>query len=281
MFDEAVDATYVIYLEGNGRLDSIHSQLNWLHPTRRVFLLVNKGYKKCAKNETIQSPPQDLVDAFLHVFQHAQENQFGNILILEDDFEWNPELLQDSSHSKNIQDFLKKKQGERFVYRLGCIPYVMFPYDFQHWFALLSGGTHACIYSDSYRQSVLSVNSHTITDWDIFTNQHGFLSSYAYYRPTCYQLFPHTENSNFWGIENPVYFFFSENILKPLKRFVSLDTSFEPGYSFFYVFSKGFFFSCLFLFLFLFCFFLYRVFSFFGVWKRIQKLFFYTKRSKT
>ena len=276
ILDETVDATYVIHLEGNGRMESIQTQLEFVQPTRRVFLLLNKGYKQCDKDESIQSPPQDLTDAFLQVFQHAQENQFGNILILEDDFEWNPEFLHDSSHQKNIQDFFKKKQGEPFVYRLGCTPQVMIPYQFYHWKLILGGGTHACIYSPSYRESVLQLDS-GIQDWDFFTNKHGFLLQYTYYKPLCYQLFPETENSKHWGEGNFVSFFIAQNVMKKIKKFLGLDRSVEPGYSIMYTFAK-----ILFLFfLFLFCFFLYSVASFLGFWKRIRKSFFYKNRSKT
>ena len=46
---ENVDATYILHLEGNGRLDHIHDQLKTYHPTKKVYLVYNKGYKKCHK----------------------------------------------------------------------------------------------------------------------------------------------------------------------------------------------------------------------------------------
>ena len=40
-----LDATYIIHLEGNGRIENIKSQLNEYHPTNLVYILYNKGYK--------------------------------------------------------------------------------------------------------------------------------------------------------------------------------------------------------------------------------------------
>ena len=41
-----IDATYVLHLENNGRIDSVKAQLNEFQPTKEVFILYNKGYKK-------------------------------------------------------------------------------------------------------------------------------------------------------------------------------------------------------------------------------------------
>jgi hypothetical protein len=61
-------------------------QLNEYQPTNTVYILFNKGYKKCKKQDFITNPPYDLVDANLNIFKHAKENNYDNILILEDDF---------------------------------------------------------------------------------------------------------------------------------------------------------------------------------------------------
>ena len=43
------DATYILYLEGNGRYSQIEEQLKEYHPTKIVHIIFNKGYKKCDK----------------------------------------------------------------------------------------------------------------------------------------------------------------------------------------------------------------------------------------
>ena len=76
LLDEAVDATYIIHLEGNGRYDDIMSQLKTYHPTKEVYIVFNKGYKKCKKDEHIKLPAHDLIDAFLQVFKHAKNENY-------------------------------------------------------------------------------------------------------------------------------------------------------------------------------------------------------------
>ena len=68
-----VDATYILHLEGNGRLEQIQTQLEQYHPSRKVYLVYNQGYKKCQKNLPLESPPYDLVDAFLTAFHDANK----------------------------------------------------------------------------------------------------------------------------------------------------------------------------------------------------------------
>jgi hypothetical protein len=245
IFDTEVDATYIIHLEGNGRLESIQTQLSLFPPTRHVFLLKNKGYKKCEKKKTITTPPLDLIDAFLQTFQHAQNNHFDNILVLEDDFFWNNDL---PNHSSLILSFLNKKRGEPFVYKLGCLPFFMIPYDFYNYWNLCSCGSHASIYSRSYREYVLSLDPTIIKDWDSFNILHSFYFNYTYYQPMCYQLFPNTDNSNFWGYDHFFLFYLFVQFFKGINYLLGLDHSLEPGYTFYYGFSKGIFLILLFVF---------------------------------
>ena len=49
LFNSSVDATYVLNLEGNGRLSSVEEQLSIYHPTNVVYIVSDKGYKKCKK----------------------------------------------------------------------------------------------------------------------------------------------------------------------------------------------------------------------------------------
>ena len=53
LFDETVDATYIINLVGNGRYDNIINQINKYKPTSQVYILLNQGFKKCNKTKHI------------------------------------------------------------------------------------------------------------------------------------------------------------------------------------------------------------------------------------
>jgi hypothetical protein len=247
LFHEGIDVTYVIHLEGNGRYQTIVQQLEQYPITSRVIILHNQGFKKCEKNAHIRAPAYDLIDAFLQIFKHAYENDYDNILILEDDFIFDEKIRSDF-HRENIVEFLKKKSHgeESFLYYLGCVPWLQIPYDSYTYRAGFTGGTHSVIYSKKYRDAVMNYDQVDIGDWDIFNNI-GFIGGrYVYYTPLCYQLFPVTENSKSWGGFNGFTQMFGSMLFSIFQLF-GMDKSVEPGYSFFYVFSKVLFFILVFL----------------------------------
>jgi len=243
LFNE-ICATYIIHLVGNNRYDDIMTQLEIYHPTKILYILHNKGFKKCEKTKNIKLSGHDLVDAFLQIFIHAKKNNYNNILILEDDFIFNKYI--DNKTTNNITNFLNNNKNKDFQYLLGCMPLIKMPYslDLNHFISIISLGTHACIYSKKNRERILNLDSYNIKDWDIY----NFLNSrrYVYYRPLCYQLFPITENSQNWGKDNYIIYLLSK-VTRSIFNLYKLDKQIEPGYTFFYFFSKIFFFLILFL----------------------------------
>jgi len=240
LFDETVDATYIINLVGNGRYDNVLSQINEYKPTSQVYILLNQGFKKCNKTKNIVYPSEDLNDAFFQIFRHANDKKYENILILEDDFIFDKEI-KNKKHINNINKFLKKKQGEDFIYFLGCLPFLMLPIitNLKHFSIIGSLGTHSVIYSKKIRQNMMNNYKDILykyKDWDL--NALSIKNRYGYYKCLCYQLFPETENSKYWGNSNPILYFigkFEKYSLKKLK----LDKQVEPGYSILYGFSKS------------------------------------------
>ena len=109
LFDETVDATYIINLVGNSRYNNIIKQINEYKPTSEVFILFNQGFKKCNKTKKIIYPANDLNDAFLQIFRHANNKNYDNILILEDDFIFHKEI-KNKKHINSINKFLKKNK---------------------------------------------------------------------------------------------------------------------------------------------------------------------------
>lgn len=231
LLDEAVDATYIIHLEGNGRYEDILNQLAQLQPTKVVYLVFNKGYKKCEKDKSITLPAHDLVDAFLEIFKHSKN--YSNILILEDDYFFNEKILQETNRS-SICTFLKNHKQEDFQYLLGCIPFIKIPFDLNHYISIISLGTHATIYSQKNREKILKLDK-TIEDWDIYNCIHN--RRYTYKEALCFQLFSETDNSKSWGKSNYLLYLLAKP-MKHLFTFLKLDDQIEPGYPFFYIFSK-------------------------------------------
>lgn len=232
LLDDCIDASYIIHLEGNGRYKHIQNQLSSYQPSKDVYILYNRGFKKCHKFLPEQMSTYDLIDAFLHIFEHAKQKNFNHILVLEDDFIFH-EKIKDSDVCKNIVEFVSGKKTDSFMYSLGCLPFVRLPSFNNHNRILLSGGTHACIYSKKMREHALNKNRDDIVDWDIYTNtQPHLFSRYGYYMPLCNQLHIDTENSDNWW--NPLGL---ADFVKKIKKMFKMDTQLEPGHQFFYMFS--------------------------------------------
>jgi hypothetical protein len=230
LFDNIIDATYIIHLENNGRYESIMDQIKRFNICRKIYILFNKGFKKCRKPKHIVSSVEDLTDSYIQIFKHAESFRYNNILILEDDFMFSPTVKK---HIGDIEQFFDYNQGKNFIYSLGLVPYIMIPYIKNH--NITYGvGTHAIIYTKNSRKQILN-DKNKIVDINgyIILN----LTSYTYYKPLCYQLFPITENSKNWGKDS--WFFQCTAILGfKLLRYNGMDKKVEPGYSRFYLCSK-------------------------------------------
>ena len=240
-----VEATYIIHLKDNGRLEDIQKQLKEYKPTKIVYIVFNEGYKKCKKPEFITSSVTDLVDTNLHILKHSKSMNYNNILILEDDFIFS-EKIKDKFHQNNISDFLNKNSNNPYYYLLGCAPILQVPYDYYNYRPVFSGGTHAVIYNTKMRDIILSCKQEDITDWDDLGI--WLMYRYAYYTPLCYQLFPDTENSKSWGVNDNFILYNIKQSGRYFLKKLNMDAKAEPGYSILYTFSKLLF-LCIILFL--------------------------------
>jgi hypothetical protein len=249
LLDKCIDATYIIFLEGNEeRKSNIKNQLEKLQPSKKIHILNNKGFKKCKKNLKEQTPKCDLIDCFVKVFNDAEEKGYNNILILEDDFIFN-EKIKNPIVINEISDFInnESERNSNFIYLLGCVPYLQIPsLFFKNKRVLITTGTHASIYSKKFRSNLLMLKQENINDWDIYTNfECPNTFRYMYKEPLCYQLFYETENFNSWDDSYNLKYVMM-NIFKALH----MDKNPEPGFSFFYLLSEILFFVILFVFYF-------------------------------
>ena len=149
--DESVDATYVINLEGNGRLESIKNQLKKYIPSKKIYILYNKGFKTGLKTNYITNSAQDLDDSYLTIFKHSQNKHFKNILILEDDFIFNKKI-NNKEITDDINQFILKRSEEKedFLYYLGCLPVIIKKYNENHYKCLNGTLAHSIIYSENF-----------------------------------------------------------------------------------------------------------------------------------
>jgi hypothetical protein len=251
VLDGVVDCTYVIHLEGNGRLEHIHAEINRIPTTKKVFVVKNKGYKKCEKKLIDQAPYQDLTDAFLQCLKHAKSKRYQNVLILEDDFILD-DKLKDPKHVANIERFIRGNQDKAFVYFIGVLPIVAYPTaDITTYRTLKSLTMHSVIYSEKAIQQYDTL-ALEYKHWDVIVDK-SIRYKYMYYTPLCYQTFPQTENRKSWGEKD------GTTLIKTIKdgyiRAFGMDESPKMGFVFLYILSNIVFFVGVFLVVFL----LYKV----------------------
>lgn len=222
-----IDATYVIHLLNNGRYESMMKQLNTYKPSEKVYILENPGYE--TKPYIEQTPSEDLIHCFKHIFKHAKKNKNKTILILEDDFFFTNDIYNENL--RQIEKILKQSKSP-LLYYLGTLPILRFQS-----YLFFSIGTHAILYNEASINKCLTLNIQN--DYDIFINKHFLLQKYLTKKPLCYQLFPITENKKKW-----YYVFGFSEFLNYLIKILELDKQIELGYGFFYFVSQFIFILC-------------------------------------
>lgn len=232
ILDDSVDATYIIHLKDNGRIEHVLEQLKEYHPTKIVYIVYNDGFKKCNKKLIEQISYQDLTDAFLQCFKHANNKNYNNILILEDDFIFSPKI-KNAENIKSLNTFLNEKKDQEFIYYLGCNPILICPYssNLEHYKAYKSLSMHSVVYSKKARIAKLNVN---LKHWDVIVEK-GIKNRYLYYEALCYQTYPDTENKVSWSEKDNILIGNLKNIIIKL---LNLDNKPEPGFTIIYVIAK-------------------------------------------
>ena len=273
LFEKSIDATYIIYLQGSNRISNILRQLQSYHPSKRIYLLMNKGYKECKKNLLENRSPADIIDANITIFKHSQQHNYSNILVLEDDFIFSKDI-KDPKHIRNIDSFLLENKHKDFIYQLGSIPILSIPYTFTTYFTF-SWAAHANIYSALAQERFINdynankINLKTASsglDGYIIMNNIYTHNLYMYYKPLCYQIFTGTENSSQWVSPGP----FKTTQMFLINFFLNIfgiDKTPQPGTSIIYLISK-----LLFLFLvILVSYLIHIVFRYFKFYSIVQK----------
>tara|TARA_Y100001935_G_scaffold111024_1_gene92148 strand:+ start:384 stop:1247 length:864 start_codon:yes stop_codon:yes gene_type:complete len=213
LYDSFVDMTYVLLMENSEREKHVYEQINKFQPTKKVKIQYNKGYKKCRKTLCEQRANWDLFDANYNVILDAYQNNYNNILILEDDFVINEDLIYNKDTVNEIHEFINSNDVD--LYLLGIIT-PKFNFDNKHQqcpdlFNIPCGGTQGYImnyngmskFLNYYEKlncnvlSELSDNGHI--DWFYSTS----FNTYTYHKPLIVQPLEMTENrKNNW--DNPL-----------------------------------------------------------------------------
>ena len=237
VLDGCVDATYIIHLKGNGRMPNIEKQLKRVIPTKTIYIIENPGFKKCKKILKEQKSQFDLIDAFLNAFYHAKENNYNNILILEDDFIWN-DKLDDEKVGNSICNFINEKNDTNFIYSLGCAPFMKINMGNEHQRVIFPATAHSLIYGKKFREKMLESKEkdriseafQLFTHWDFQIYYSETTHYFCYKSPLCYQIFPQTENQKNWPTLGGILF-----IQLGIIRLLKLDKQPSPGFEILYV----------------------------------------------
>lgn len=192
MFDEYIDMVYILTMENSIRESEYLYQLNTYKPLSKVIIQYNKGFKLCSKKLYRQKPWADLNDSYLHVFLHAQKNNYSNILIFEDDFFFDNSMNQDSykKHVTRIGKFITNNKYH--VYNLAPLYHISIP-SIIHIKCIKYGSSHACIYSKLYIEWFIKNYNNFNNSCDITWNNINIIK-YKYYKCLCFQTHPITDN---------------------------------------------------------------------------------------
>jgi len=237
VLDSFVDATYILTIIGSTRINNINKQLEYLKPTKNVFIVLNKGFKKCDKILSKQIPLYDIIDANTNAFEHSLQNNFNNILILEDDFIFSQKLYN-KNIINDIKTFFYNNNNKIFYYNLGAFPLFFYPninlYN-NNYKGIISILAHANLYNKKSRIEILKNINNIYLHWDVYLTLN--YNNYFYKYPLIYQTFPETENKQHWLSENNYSFF--ENFLKYIDdkriKYLKLDKQPQPGFNIMYI----------------------------------------------
>jgi hypothetical protein len=220
IFDEIVDACYIIHVVGSVRLKKVLEQTYELPLCKNTMICHNKGFKKCRKDLKIQRTPYDLLNCYKYILNDALRQKYKNIIILEDDFIYEDALFN-PHYQKNIIEFVKKNKKDDFVFSLGALPTyqslcITNPYITNLY---LSCGMHAILYSEKSIRNIYN-QMNTMNDIDEYMSTRYFYKRYGHIVPLITQTFPETENTKSWGshysikYKNKVYEFNLYQIVK-------------------------------------------------------------------
>ena len=197
--DSFVDATYILTMIDSNRKDNYENQLKEFIPTKIVYIVYNKGYKKCNKILIEKIPPYDLIDSYLNTINHSINNNYNNILILEDDFIFDVKI-KDKKIINEIENLFNNNNNKSIYFNLGPSPNIFYPNFFSN--SNIYRGISAILsHSIIYNKKILH---NIINDKNIYNYLHidKYLRSnyenYFYKIPLSYQTFPNTENKKYW-----------------------------------------------------------------------------------
>jgi hypothetical protein len=199
--DSFVDATYILTMEDSNRKDNYEIQLKEFIPTKIVYIVYNKGYKKCNKELFKQTSNYDIIDANLNIMNHSLKNNYNNILILEDDFIFNKDI-KDNKIINEIKYLFYNNINDTFYFNLGPFPILFYPsLNTNIYRGIHNPASQSIIYNKNIIFKITNdknINNYYHIDQYLTKNY----KNYFYKIPLSYQTIPETENKKYWAGNN-------------------------------------------------------------------------------
>ena len=200
--DNIIDAVYVLLLKNSPRTENVYKQINYLKLSKNNFIQINEKYKDCHIDLCEQKPYSHLIHNTIEVLKHANNNNFNNILVLEDDFIFDNQIL-DKQILKDLESFINNNNFN--LYYLGTEPVLFNPFNFhlKHLKLILGASTHSIIYSKMARDKIIKEynKDNCIKNLKFHDGWYNLIldKRYLYYKPICYQPKEETDNKNEWN----------------------------------------------------------------------------------
>lgn len=235
-----VDAVYVLTMENSSRIDGLKSQLYHHKPGANIIIQINKGFRACRKRlcgnskTDIDISVEDISHAYLNAFQHALDNGYKNVLILEDDAVFS-DLYFTTENIDVVNDFIPKLQKNGFVFALGVLPWASLYHSNGIRRSLLSTGTHATIFPQRIMEEIL-LDCNSIHDIDLYINFH--CTRYFHSLPLVSQTFAATENRANWGDNFGIFGAIARYFIGIVIWCLGLEDKVEPGTTIIYTINK-------------------------------------------
>lgn len=223
-----IDATYIITMTNSKRVNNARETIKKYRLSPITYIVHNDGFKKCNKILYKKTTMYDIIDAYGHIFKDAYLKKYNNIVILEDDYIFHPDIIKNNVID-DINNFLVDHKNESYIYLLGTLPLLRVPNfsDNSHYRILFFLTVHASIYSKKLIEEMVQrynkINKHIDVYFSIS------FKKYCYKYPLAFQQLSETENQSQW-IKTKMF----NDILVSMVKGLNLDKDPEDGFRYSY-----------------------------------------------
>ena len=192
-----IHTSYIITMEGSDRRESYLKQIARFKPTQKVVVRHNTGYKKCNKDEWVDTTAKDLWHANLSIMRDVSDDA---VLIMEDDVEFTDDVFR---MAPLIEEFVLTNDVD--AYSLGGTVFLS---------NMFESGIHRRVYTGGEAQAIVytknGMNKLLLSPHIFWVHDLENSTKLRYYQsvPSCaYQerIGVYTENQNIWDPFHLIY----------------------------------------------------------------------------